>query len=106
MNIIVNGKVVGTKEKGCALCGSTWGDYYEEVEGERLFFCCDICAKEFKNMIKEVKVRTKWDKIDEIEIKGNFYTGRNCKVRSKGWVYSFYVRFTDEGDIEVFNEIK
>ena len=105
MNIIVNGRPTGTKELGCALCGSTWGDYYEEVEGQRLFFCCDICAKEFRNMISEAKKRGGISTIDELEIKGNFYTGRSCRVKSGDKQFAFYVKFNDEGEIEVFYEI-
>ena len=105
MNIIVNGKVAGNKEVGCALCGSTWGDYYEEIEGQKLFFCCEFCAKEFKNMISEAKKRKGLSTIDEIEIKGNFYIGRTLRVKSGDKQFSFYVRFNDEGEIEVFNEI-
>jgi len=105
MNIIVNGRSAGTKELGCALCGSTWGDYYEEVEGQRLFFCCDICAKAFRNTISEAKKRRGFSRIDEVELKGNFYTGRTCRVKSGDKQFAFYVRFNDEGEIEVFNEI-
>jgi hypothetical protein len=37
------------------------GDYWEEIEGQRMFFCCDICAIEFRNMIDEIKKRTGWE---------------------------------------------
>lgn len=32
MNIQVNGNKAGDKENGCALCGATWGSYYEEID--------------------------------------------------------------------------
>jgi hypothetical protein len=102
MRIIVNGNEAGTKETGCALCGSTWGDYYEEIDGQRLFFCCDVCALEFKNMISEVKKRTGWNRIDELVINGNYYRGRNCIARHEGKEYKFYVKFGDEGEIQTF----
>lgn len=105
MKVIVNGNESGTKEKGCALCGGKWGDYYEEVDGERFFFCCEYCAKEFINMINEVKKRTGWEKIEELRIKGNYYTGRTCSALKENKEYKFYVKFGDNGDIEVFKEI-
>ena len=67
------------KEKGCVICGATWGDYWEEVEGQRLFFCCDICAREFTNMVRTVKERTGWTTIDEIKTEGD-YRGRVCRA--------------------------
>jgi hypothetical protein len=105
MKIFVNGKIVGTKELGCAICGSTWGSYYEVVEGEKLFFCCDICAKEFVNMLSEAKTRTGWDKVEEVDIKGNFQTGRTVTITNKGNKYRFYVKFDDDGNIQTFKEL-
>lgn len=105
MKIIVNGEEAGTKETGCALCGGKWGDYYEEVDGERLFFCCEYCAREFVNMVNEVKKRTGWDKIDELKINGNYYTGRTCVATRRGEEYRFYVKFGEEGEIELFKEL-
>ncbi|MEM0165662.1 MAG: TA0938 family protein [Saccharolobus sp.] len=105
MKIIVNGKEAGSKEKGCALCGATWGEYYGEIDGEKLFFCCDYCYMEFANMINEVKKRNNWDKVDEIEINGNYYAGRTCIAKHEGKSYKFYVKFNDEAGIETFKEI-
>ncbi|BFH73013.1 TA0938 family protein [Sulfurisphaera javensis] len=105
MKIIVNGKEAGSKETGCALCGATWGEYYEEIEGQRLFFCCDFCALEFKNMINEVKKRTCWERIDELTINGNYYTGRTCIAKHNEKEYKFYVKFNEEGEIGTFKEL-
>ena len=105
MKIIVNGKEAGAKEKGCALCGATWGDYYEEVDGERLFFCCNYCALEFVNMVNEIKRRTGWGKIDELIINGNYYTGRTCVAKNGDKEFKFYVKFNEEAGIETFKEI-
>ena len=106
MKIQVNGSKAGDKESGCALCGATWGDYYEEIDGERLFFCCDVCATEFKNMLNEVKNRTGWKKIDEIIINGNFYKGRTCIAKSGGNEFKFYVRFNDNAEVETFKVLE
>jgi hypothetical protein len=89
-------------EKGCAICEATWGDYWEEVEGQRMFFCCDICAFEFKNMINEVKKRTGWSAIDEIKMAGN-YRGRGCTALFGGKAFNFFIRFDSKGNIDTFN---
>ena len=90
-------------EKGCALCEATWGDYWEEVEGQRMFFCCDICATEFKNMITEVKAHTGWENIDEIKITGD-YRGRDCTAANADGKYTFFIRFDSKGEIQTFKE--
>ncbi len=90
-------------EKGCAICEATWGDYWEVVEGQRMFFCCDICAIEFKNMINEVKRRTGWKTIDEVKMSGN-YRKRECTALYAGKKYNFSIRFNTEGEIDTFSE--
>ncbi len=90
-------------EKGCALCEATWGDYWEEVEEQRMFFCCDICAIEFKNMVREVKTRTGWKSIDGINMTGD-YRGRDCTAVSGGKKYAFFIRFDSKGEVQAFNE--
>ncbi len=106
MKITVNGSRAGDKENGCALCGATWGEYEEEIDGEKLFFCCDVCASEFKNMLKELKNRTGWKKIDEISIDGNYYKGRTCVAKNGEKEYKFYVKFNDNAEVETFKEIE
>ena len=90
-------------EKGCAICQATWGDYWEEIEGQRTFFCCDICAIEFKNMINEVKKKTGWKTIDEIKMTGN-YRGRECTALYGSKRYNFSIRFDSKGGIDAFSE--
>lgn len=105
MKIIVNGKIAGTKETGCALCGGKWGNYYGKINGEDLFFCCDICAAEFKNMLQELINRTGWKKVNEISIEGNYYTGRKCIAKENDKEYKFYVRFGENAEVTTFKEI-
>ena len=89
--------------EGCAICGSTWGDYWEEVEGQRMFFCCEICAVQFKNMISEVKKRTGWPSIDEVTIKGDYRGREVTALRGDGSSsYKFLVRFGSKGEIQKF----
>ncbi|ABW01431.1 TA0938 family protein [Caldivirga maquilingensis] len=105
MIIEVNGRQVGTKETGCALCGATWGEYYDEVDGEKLFFCCDLCAKGFKNIINEIKRRTGWSRIDKLTMVGNYYKGRTGVAMHGNEQFKFYVKFNDDADITIFNEL-
>ncbi|AWR98071.1 hypothetical protein DFR86_11350 [Acidianus sulfidivorans JP7] len=104
MKIVVNGKEVGTEETGCGICGSTWGSYYANIDGDKIFFCCDICAKEFSNMIEEVKRRTDWKKVDEIDIKGNWSKGRHVMAKSGVERFDFYITFDEDGNIQTFKE--
>jgi hypothetical protein len=91
-------------ERGCAICGSTWGNYWEKIEGERMFFCCELCAIQFKNLISEVKHRTGWQGIEEVKIKGD-YRGRECEaVSPNGRRFYFFIRFNSEGGIQKFAE--
>ena len=39
-------------EEGCGLCNATWGEYHMDIEGEDMFFCCNICADIFQNMVE------------------------------------------------------
>jgi hypothetical protein len=97
-------------EGGCAICSSTWGNYWEEVEGQRMFFCCEICATQFKNMISEVKSRTGWREVEEVRIRGD-YRGREVTAigggsspASSSTYYKFLVRFNSRGDIQSFTQ--
>jgi len=88
--------------EGCAICESTWGNYWEEVEGQRMFFCCDICAIQFKNMIAEVKKRTGWPSIHEIRVKGDYRGREITTLRDDGSSFRFLVRFGSRGEIQRF----
>lgn len=56
---------------GCALCNSTWGIYYETIEDTKLFFCCEICASLFTDIIRLVKENYNISSISEIMLQGN-----------------------------------
>ncbi len=89
--------------EGCAICQSTWGNYWAEVEGQRMFFCCQLCEVEFKNMLEEIKRRTGWKTIDEIKITGGT-RGRECMAISTDNTYQFQVRFNSRGEVDNFSE--
>jgi len=68
-----------------------------------MFFCCEICEVEFRNMIERIKQRTGWKQIDEIRIAGD-HRGRECTALSNDSTYDFFIRFNSQGGIETFQE--
>jgi hypothetical protein len=56
---------------GCALCNSTWGDYFKIIEETNLFFCCSICAELYDEIIKTLKTKFELTKIDNLHLQGN-----------------------------------
>ena len=60
-----------TNNTGCALCDSTWGNYYRTVEAVELFFCCEVCANIFEDIIKEIKNSYRIKSINKMEIIGD-----------------------------------
>jgi len=89
---------------GCALCGATWGDYWDDIEGKRLFFCCDVCAKQYRNIMIEAKKRTGWNSVDGLEMEGD-YRGRVCRVSRGSDSFKFLVNFFENGDVRTFVEL-
>lgn len=94
-----------SNKRGCALCDATWGQYWDDVDGQRMVFCCSICASAFKNMVKAVKENNSWAGIDTLDISGNNNVGRKCSASAGGRVYRFYIRFHDDGSIEDFHSL-
>lgn len=86
---------------GCAICDSTWGDVWEEVEGQRLFFCCDLCATQFRDLVDRIKAVTGWDHLDSLDIAGN-RRGRTCQARSGPAEGRFGFAFNSEGRLRRF----
>ena len=84
--------------EGCPICGSTWGNYWNNIEGEKTFFCCEICYIQFRGMIEEVKRRNSWNKVDSVHIDGD-YRGRECVAASGKNSYGFFVTFKSTGEI-------
>ena len=89
---------------GCALCGATWGDYWEVVDEKRLFFCCEVCATQYKTILTEAKKRSGWDSIDSLDMQGD-YRGRVCRARHGGATHRFMVSFFDDGRLRTFLEL-
>lgn len=89
---------------GCALCGSTWGNYWAETGGRRLFFCCDVCSKQYSAIVSEAKRRKDWDSVDQVVMLGD-HRGRTCKVTRGTDTYSFMISFFDDGSLRSFLEL-
>lgn len=87
---------------GCALCDATWGDYWREVEGENMFFCCNVCADAFENMVLKLKEVTRWPAVGSVEISGNYSKGRTCNASSPDGDNVKYFFRHENGDITEF----
>ncbi len=90
--------------EGCALCGSTWGEIWSEFEGERFFFCCELCARQFRSIVQKVKEQTNWARVDSLEIEGD-RRGRVCTARRGAAAYRCFVRFSPAGELTRFREL-
>jgi hypothetical protein len=83
---------------GCAICDSTWGNLWEEVDGERMFFCCATCVVQFRRLIGRIKEETGWPSIDALDISGD-RRGRTCVAQREGETIRTRVAFNPEGEI-------
>ncbi|MCI4349637.1 MAG: TA0938 family protein [Thermoplasmata archaeon] len=86
---------------GCALCDSTWGNVWAEVEGERRFFCCELCLRQFRNLLARVKLETGWVHLDAVEIVGD-RSGRTCTASCGSGTLRVRVAFNAEGTLRQF----
>jgi Ta0938 len=89
---------------GCAICDSTWGNVWEEVEGERMFFCCGLCATQFRRLVDRVKVVSGWGEIESIEIAGD-RRGRTVVAHRGAATLRFRVTFTSLGEVHKFETL-
>ena len=89
---------------GCAICGSTWGDLWSEVEGDRLFFCCAICLDQLRGLVERVKSATGWDRIDALEVAGD-RRGRTCTARRGSASFRFFITFNPQGTVWKFEPL-
>lgn len=85
----------------CAICDSSWGDLWVEVERTRLFFCCEICAHQLQNLVDRIKLETGWTSIDSLTIAGN-RRGRSCRATLDHDTYACQVAFNAQGRIRAF----
>ncbi len=88
---------------GCALCGSTWGSVWEEVEGDRLFFCCSLCGLQFRNLVARIESTRQWDRVDSLEIAGD-RMGRLVTAARGSEIVRYRVAFNPQGLLRQFQE--
>jgi Ta0938 len=86
---------------GCAICDSTWGNLHEEVDGTSLFFCCPVCAAQFRNLVGRIKSETGWTALDTLTISGD-RRGRTCHAARGNATYACRVAFNAQGEIRTF----
>lgn len=86
----------------CALCNSTWGNFYETIENKKLFFCCDACATIFKEIIQELKSFYDITKIDTLFLEGTPRI-RTYKLKSNGQTHEGKIIFSNGKILEIKN---
>jgi hypothetical protein len=86
----------------CAICDSSWGNLWEEVEGTRLFFCCEVCLVQFRNLVDRIKAETGWGTIDGVTIAGD-RRGRTCVAQRGAETYRCRVAFNAQGALREFH---
>lgn len=89
---------------GCAICDSTWGDVWAEIEGERVFFCCDVCVVQFRNLVEKIRSVTGWAHLESIEISGD-RKGRACVARAGEQAFGAQFSFTPDGQLLRFEQV-
>ena len=89
---------------GCRLCGSTWGNWWEEIAGRREFFCCELCAVQWKSILHEVQAATGWPTVDYVRLTGSRW-GRSGEAGHSAQIFEFEVAFTPEGALRRFHRI-
>ncbi len=92
------------RDDGCVLCGSTWGDYWEEVDGARCFFCCEVCARQLTNVVEAVRAATGWDRLDSLFFEGD-RRGRIARVTHGPEAAAFQFVFDQEAQVRRLRRI-
>jgi hypothetical protein len=89
---------------GCAICDSTWGNVWEEVEGERMFFCCSTCVVQFRHLVARIKKDTGWLTIESLELLGD-RRGRTCVAQNGPATFRAGFAFNPEGELLRFERL-
>ena len=85
----------------CAICDSSWGNLWEEVDGTRFFFCCGVCATQFRNLVDRIKKETGWPSIDSLAIAGD-RRGRSCRALRGSSSFECAFTFNPQGQLRTF----
>ncbi len=90
--------------EGCGLCNATWGEYWRDIDGESMLFCCDVCADIFQTMVNKVKENTGWNSIDSVNLVGNYNKGRECSAKNGNEEFKYYFRTYSNGKFITFEK--
>ena len=93
-----------SQQAACVLCGATWGDWWEEIEGKKQFFCCEVCARQYRNIIGQAKKKKGWASVDKLEMDGD-YRGRICRVSHGSESTRFLINFLENGDVRTLIDL-
>lgn len=85
----------------CAICDSSWGDLWEVVEGERLFFCCEVCAVQFRGLVARIKAETGWATIERLTVAGD-RRGRTAEAQNGTAIYRCEFAYNAQGALRSF----
>lgn len=83
---------------GCAICDSSWGNVWAEIDGERIFFCCELCVVQFRALVRRIKHETGWPRVEELAIEGD-RRERSCEARVGPERFAARFSFTSEGEL-------
>lgn len=82
----------------CVLCGSRWGNVLETIDGHALFFCCSICARQYRETSERIRSTTGRARLDRLAWEGD-RRGRIVTARWDGTVRRYSVLYNPEGKL-------
>ena len=88
----------------CELCHSQWGNYWKVFEDRKLFFCCQLCAVQYENLISTIQNQIENQRMSILEIKGTSRL-RICRVIKNDKEYRFSLSFRADGQVSHFKEL-
>ncbi len=69
-----------------------------------MFFCCQVCAIQFRCLVERVKQETGWHQVDSLTIEGD-RRGRMCLATAGEQGFRARVVFNAEGQILRFERL-
>jgi hypothetical protein len=69
-----------------------------------MFFCCSICAVQFRGLVERIKKETGWPTLESIEISGD-RRGRTCVATYGSHTLRTNIAFNSEGELLRFDRV-
>lgn len=66
-----------------------------------MFFCCDVCALQFRGLLDRLLAATGWPSVDGLEIVGD-RRGRTVTARHADHRFRCFIAFNSEGLVRTF----